>query len=205
VEMTKCMNNLRQIGVGIQMYHDDHGQYPRDRVRNAANQLIRFHGAIGGGDGELLGKPGNEVIPMAHERPLRNYVKSPDAFRCVVDGGTAIDGKPAISNFRAYGCSYLYNFWVPALEREGQIASIAPNLLIVMYEPPAASVGGYGGSTWYFQWHLRKGEPVLSGAQVSKAARFVSPISFLDGHAASHDFTQAILYNADSSSKWRWK
>jgi prepilin-type N-terminal cleavage/methylation domain-containing protein len=207
--LTRCLNNLKQIGYGIQLYVDDYRAYPSDMATNSAGLLIRFHGTIGGPNGRLAGSPGYEILPLAKERPLFHYVHPGEVFHCSEDSGTRFDSNatPPGSCFQNWGCSYLYNVHVGNRQMRN-IESISPSLLILMYEPPATAIGGKDGETRYYQWHYRRGKGSIDrGALKSSNPRFVSPILFRDGHTAQHDFTKSLLYGANPMSPtpdWVW-
>jgi len=124
------------------------------------------------------------------------------------------------SNWEVAGCSYQYNgalggwtelfiqmkkpvdgfgvgdrltAWVPE-----------PSRYILMYEPPAQRHKGT-----YVHWHYARGKSdVLEPELQSDNQRFISPILFTDGHAASHDFTKALKtdpdYPYEPTANWLW-
>ncbi|MCX8108019.1 MAG: type II secretion system GspH family protein, partial [Verrucomicrobiae bacterium] len=101
-----CINNLRQIGIGIKLYADDYGdRYPPATVggKNARQ-------TIGGRDpvSRLSG-----IYPMARERPMFVYVEPSEVYRCPRDRGQRIlpcENPPLKpSNWETIGCSYQYN------------------------------------------------------------------------------------------------
>ena len=203
-----CINNLKQIGIGIQLYVGDNNRYPPDMATNSVGHLVRFAGVIGGPTGKLAGSPGYEILPPAKERPLFNYVHPGEVFRCSEDSGPGpSDTRARGSFFENWGCSYLYNFRVGNRQIR-DLESISPNLLIVMYEPPATPIGGQNSPPWYYQWHYRQGKSPLESKELKYAnPRFISPILFRDGHAAQHDFTRTLVYGANSVSatpNWVW-
>lgn len=210
--MANCLNNLRQLGFGIAMYTGDYKEYPPDITTNASGTLVRNFGAIGGHDGVSTNMgPAYVHIPPSNERPLQNYVNPGDVFRCTEDSGTAIDGDRPITNFRLLGCSYWYNFWVPSLQSSGTLSRKSPNLLILLFEPPATPIAGRSGRPWYFQWHYRnggKGASAINDMRLdSVKPRFISPILFLDGHVAVKDFTAPLVTRTENSvqTEWIWK
>ena len=118
--LIRCVNNLRQIGIGIQMYADDHqDKYPPAAVPqldpNTGTLLdsgLRPPLAALGGRDPL--NPG--CFPNARSRPLWPYIKPSELFRCTEDRGQpslpcSSDCGPSFtpSNYRVIGNSYQYN------------------------------------------------------------------------------------------------
>ena len=72
----------------------------------------------------------------------------------------------------------------------------------MMYEPPARPVWKIVGDIclvnyvefrYYFHWHFNAGKTTITEDQLAgDSQRFISPILFVDGHAASQDFTKAL-------------
>lgn len=96
---TYCMNNLRQIGIGFQMYADDsNGNFP---VHEGYAPL--------GGQVPTNTYPGTPIYFGAKEtgRPLNPYVgNNPNVFKCPADKGD--DSVPAApSCWQGWGNSYL--------------------------------------------------------------------------------------------------
>ena len=82
---------------------------------------------------------------------------------------------------------------------------------ILFYEPPARVYGTkslfkpWNPCHWY-QWHYTKG--VETTDPFSASSKFLSPIQFVDGHAAMIDFTRRILddvwFPYRPTANWRW-
>ena len=73
-----------------------------------------------------------------------------------------------------------------------------------MFEPPAQKHKGA-----YVHWHYARGRSdVLEPELQFDHQRFISPILFTDGHAASHDFTKALKtdpeYPYEPTPGWMW-
>ena len=113
----KCLNNLKQIGIGVGMYvHDNSDRFPPAEVA---------HEWGGGGylDAQLGGRdPRTDVaewITPARLRPLSSYVKVPETFRCPEDHGCLLPARPLVPNMPVVrykptcweigGCSYIYH------------------------------------------------------------------------------------------------
>jgi hypothetical protein len=129
-------------------------------------------------------------------------------FRCPADKGQeegpldppfndSGDWKP--SNYEALGCSYRFNasLWGnftlqtpadPAYNLAGKKESWvgAPSRLIFLHEPPAFWYNNY------YHWHYARGPTTVP---IPDDQKFISPILFVDGHAASFDFAYALTSN----------
>ena len=130
------------------------------------------------------------------------------------------------------GCSYRYNARLEGpvdrsrvpplppltlLPNSGTIARkleswvIQPDRYILMHEPPAAPLGkaiapAVGISFWT-QWHRNRGRTDFLDPTIAPTM-FVSPILFVDGHAAMHDFSQSVMrdpfYPYEETREWIW-
>jgi prepilin-type processing-associated H-X9-DG protein len=93
----------------------------------------------------------------------------------------------------------------------GKKESWAPNpsIFIMVHEPPAF-VYWDNGSQFYFHWHYARGATTLTSSSELKLdnQKFVSPILFVDGHVAKHDFSKAIkdnpMYPIEPTTNWIW-
>ena len=124
------------------------------------------------------------------------------------------------------GCSYRYNVDLePAAhylratlkEMVDPLIGIAekrvnwvsePSRYILIHEPPAKRyTSGYGD--WFVHWHFSTGPTDIprSGLQ-SDPQKFISPVLFIDGHVARHDFTQRLKaqpdYPYEPTKDWVW-
>jgi prepilin-type processing-associated H-X9-DG protein len=136
------------------------------------------------------------------------------------------------------GCSYMYNvpasvtpYHKTRLPQEDPYLGIAgkkvgwvpdPARFILMYEPPARSFLLFptlNAPMHSFQhWHYSAGDPnardITNSAFVYQmqlagdGRKFVSPILFVDGHVAKHDFTPTIKMDPDfvfePTKDWIW-
>lgn len=217
--ITHCMSNLRQIGEGIAMYtHDCQDTFP-----------AWWRWPIGGRDGrpDTVG-----AIPPASARPLFPYIKAIELFHCPADRGTleGIKPQPLIcmkpTAWEIAGCSYYYNSMLPPYHRlvpEGWLLQgkktpwvPTPSIFILTFEPPASSVGPIKvDGVWMNQfqhWHYCSAP--IDWTDTPEIAlprdtyKFISPIGFVDGHAAVHDFTRAIRfdphYPMEATKDWVW-
>jgi prepilin-type N-terminal cleavage/methylation domain-containing protein len=223
--ITQCLSNLRQIGVGLKMYVDDHdGIFPPHANMPWANPAPPgrevYSGVIGGRDPA----PAYSLFAHATNRPLYHYLPATSAaFHCPADKGMDESwSQPAWkpSKYEALGCSYCYNgvrFGNDTLEepdedpnavgenlsekKEGDVPD--PARFIAMYEPPAFWYENY------YHWHYARGATTITPDELADdGQRFISPILFVDGHSAVHDFTRVLKdnprYPMEPTQDWMW-
>ena len=224
-QITQCLNNLRQIGIGIKMYVDENnGMFPLWATEvwsaPAPSTWKAYFLGLGGKDADAR----HDFMPAATNRPLYPYIKSSNVFRCPADKGQeetalqdygGIDGIWKPSNYETLGCSYHYNgfTWLnytrEALDddyllsgrKENYVKS--PARMILTHEPPAF---------WYqkyYHWHYARGPTTITWEELEgDGQKFISPIGFVDGHAAVHDFTHALKvdpdYPLEPTKDWYW-
>jgi prepilin-type N-terminal cleavage/methylation domain-containing protein len=227
-----CINNLHQMGIAMTLYVDDNNfKYPAEYVtevyQGAITEKLVPH-SLGGYDptAELL-----RYFPSAAKRPLYDYLKPSDVYRCPKDKGTQLTPgcpvrhgafKPA--KWKTVGCSYEYNAgFLMVLSGGGlknadykSLETIAgkseswvptPARFLLMHEPPARIYGcGIHGPEWY-QWHFSRNtsdihDPVYAPQQ------FYSPALFVDGHAAIHNFSKSLstdpYFPYEPTRDWIW-
>ena len=217
-----CINNLRQMGLAIQMYADDYRQrFPPASVAQLDPLTGQPLDPIPRGTLQALGgrEPLNPAcFPNARSRPLWAYIKPSDVFRCPDDRGqkilpcsSACDPDFAPSNFKTVGISYQYNGGTPLVLSGGGFrawknsptlpSTLAgqsegwipdPARFIVMHEPPARIYGCVDTGPRWYQWHFAAAGPAEFVDPRVAPTRFVSPILFADGHTRQHNFTRAL-------------
>jgi prepilin-type N-terminal cleavage/methylation domain-containing protein len=223
-KMATCINNLRQIGIGMKLYVDDSRRFPTieyidvDEKPKSAVQTLGGYSPIASHAPYWLSEK---------RRPLFPYVAPSQVYRCASDKGAMrmqtltkppdnITPEPTM--FGTIGCSYSYNAGnhyfdertLPLGYRKKSAGLLTnkpeswvtePSKHILLYEPPA-SPGGY----WY-QWHHNRGVTRFSNPKFAPT-RFISPIAFVDGHVAVHNFTKALatdpLYPYEPTKDWVW-
>jgi prepilin-type N-terminal cleavage/methylation domain-containing protein len=215
--VTRCLSNMRQIGLAVKLYIDDNRhRFPFDNVNDfASNGDLEF--AYGGQDQTVPGL----WVPGATNRLLYPYLRKSEVFRCPSDKGEDLPfagGRWKPTNFEAMGCSYRYNYYNwdnPTRQRmadplfgiagKGETWTPNPALYILLHEPPALRWNYLGGR--YFLWHMAKGDATTLASPRAAATKFLSTICFVDGHAALHDFTLSINDTpnlCEPTGKWIW-
>lgn len=100
-QQTYCVNNLRQIGLGFQMFADDNDSLYPVHDGFAAVGGIRQTNPVVTGPAVTYG--GQEATT---NRPLNKYVGNPESFRCPADKGDSLSPE-AKSAWLGWGNSYL--------------------------------------------------------------------------------------------------
>src|SRR5262245_14142963 len=106
-QLTKCLGNLRQIGIGVKMYVDE----------NNGTMPLRTYGPLSRLDACMGGKdpaPGfTDNFALAKDRPLQKYVSAVEAFHCAADRGRdfafAGNRPETPTAWDTVGCSYIFN------------------------------------------------------------------------------------------------
>lgn len=211
----RCINNFRQIGMGIAMLWDDN-EFKMSRVYGGKDAL----------PGCLSTNYGS-----ARERNLYQYLGNSEVFRCSRDKGKVSEDCPQHpqttlkpSCWETRGFSYEQNLGVPNGMRapytrrpvEGSIEgkSVAwipdPTRFISMYEPPAVPQVCHHSSshfepTWY-QWH-RPRQTQYEDPRLAPQ-NFYSTVLFMDGHVSFHNFSRQLsadpYYFAEETKDWMW-
>ncbi len=228
-KMTQCLNNLRQIGICIRLYQDDHTlKFPPSHVyeTNGAGLIAKdTRQTLGGFD------PGSrwlDYFPTAQIRPLYNYMRPSEVYRCPVDRGQAVwpciipELKP--TNWKTIGCSYHYNagglilpggggFRQPPADAANGLAekpeswAPSPERYILAHEPPARVYGCYPEPAVWYQWHFVRGPSDIYDPQRAKQD-FISPVLFVDSHVARHNFSKTLstdpYHPYEPTKDWIW-
>ena len=135
--------------------------------------------------------------------------------------------------FDCFGCSYQLNAFPPGAygdpvnaikyHPEGVLLGKSsswvrdPVRYIMCYEPPAHPVDKIIGFDpcniqgakigYYFHWHFYSGPTTVTDLSSDKQ-KFISPILFVEGHAATFDFTKAIKteprFPFEETADWVW-
>jgi prepilin-type N-terminal cleavage/methylation domain-containing protein len=211
----RCINNMRQIGMGMQMFWDDNE--------------FKMKAATGGKEA----RPGclelREGLPK--QRLLYPYLGISEVFKCTRDRGLISADCPdhpdtalLPSAYEARGYSYEQNLGAPSgltapytlKKTDGSIVNKPeswipdPTRFIMLYEPPAVpSVCHH--QTEHFrpnwnQWHRGRGinfaDPRLA------PALFYSPITYMDGHVEFENFSRSLrddpYHPFEETRRWMW-
>jgi prepilin-type N-terminal cleavage/methylation domain-containing protein len=209
-QITKCLSNLHQIGIGLKLYTDDYNSTfpPGDSQQfNPNAPLSRIGDAIGGTDPSPGNRTGPFAYPMATNRLLNPYVPAREAWHCPADRGLfggIFNAKP--STFEVVGTSYRFN-WVliPEAYQSAQIAddpnyNLAgkkeswvpePSRFIMMHE--AATYPWPDVGQWHYSAH--PGKLFKPSELKTDGDKLVAPIVFVDGHSQLIDFTRTFQTN----------
>ncbi len=215
-----CLNNLRQIGLALEMVLIDQQRYPY---------------SLGGHeipDEFACGQPLDQRLAEMRSRALFSYIDPYiKTWQCPEDKG--LDFRPQGPYFgptahHAFGLSYRLNLgpwentkFEVAGALPGQKAGWVkqPSEYIYVYEPPAlpmhkprfnpdlCHLKGIREPYNYFHWHFNTGRPSVFDI-ANDGQKAISPILFVDGHAAKHDFTRALhqewRFPTESTKDWIW-
>ena len=221
-QVTTCINNLKQVGVGLKMYAaDNNSTFPPEDSQQLNPQAPFENYAM-----DVGGKDTKFEPAKAMNRPLFNYVGAVKTFHCPADKGQdwplldiANNGPWKPSNFEFNGCSYRMNCYLgftselqtPADEKYnlgGKKESWVPDpsRFILMHEPPAMAYDDQ-----FYHWHYARGKTTVTRAQLKgDDQKFISVIGFVDGHSAQHDFTKALTtapgpaFPLEPTPNWIW-
>jgi prepilin-type N-terminal cleavage/methylation domain-containing protein len=232
--MTNCLNNMRQLGIAMRLYVDDsNNRFPPWQVDDLydpkrGNQPLMKSaiGALGGFDPDARHL---EFLPTAKARPLYNYVKPSDVFKCTQDKGqyeTGCGHMPPLkpSNFLTAGNSYQYNAGpltvlqgggfrlTPADQADGLAEKpdawvTHPALYILIHEPPARIWACINTGPLWYQWHYLRGPSEIYDPTTARA-QFISAVLFVDGHSAEYNFSKSLMrdpyYPYETTPNWMW-
>ncbi|MGE3310178.1 MAG: type II secretion system protein [Limisphaerales bacterium] len=216
---TTCINNFRQMGIGMRVYMDDHqSRFPPATVVQKDAQTGNTVGTyevrytIGGG---FLNASEHalKIYAPSTVRPLNPYVPAQGTFQCPRDRGVpwqSCANCPGMeeTKWEELGCSYNYNAGgftpltlpatvVPQQDAEegmgGKLESWVPDpaKYIALYEPPARPWGCPNETAVWVQWHRARGQAKFFDPAAAPQL-FVSPILFADGHVKIHNFSRAL-------------
>jgi prepilin-type N-terminal cleavage/methylation domain-containing protein len=222
-KMIQCLNNLRQIGVGLKMYvHDNRDTFPpaQERQINPSASVNYFHGNfLGGGDPS----PSTEAdVPLATNRLLNPYVSAHRSWQCPADLGW---GEFRPTCFRALGNCYRFNhylqdsyqslniaedpFYNLGLKREDWPPDPARFILIHEFAAFPWDIGLRNLAN-ITSWHGASNPGKMYDATTIHKDRdkLISPVLFVDGHCRQCDFTETIqrapLQGLEPSRDWMW-
>ncbi len=217
-KMTVCLGNYRQLGLGVALFLEDNNKYPG---KLGGHEIAREF---------ACNMTDEDRFREMTNRPLFQYIAPySEVFHCPEDKGR--DFRPEGPFFGptlhyAFGCSYQFNKapWENTmLPPKGLLPGKPigwvdhPALYIMAYEPPARPRHKLIGEVCntvcikypynYFHWHLSTGKASIFDL-ANDGQKAISPILFVDGHAAKHDFTRALRKNpwlpTEPTKDWIW-
>ncbi len=231
--MTQCLSNLRQIGIAVKLYVDDHqGTYPLSYAIEPNVGAKETRPTLGGNDPDAERLP---CYPTAKVRPLYSYIKPSEVYHCPADRGQlgvyhccpcTADLKP--TNWETLGCSYQYNAGgLTYLLKGGSSGGFkqkpedegvgiagkqegwapSPERYILFHEPAARIFGCPPSSPGWRQWHFVRGPSDIYDPKTARQD-FISPIAFVDGHVAQHNFSKSLstdpYFPYEETKDWIW-
>jgi hypothetical protein len=86
---------------------------------------------------------------------------------------------------------------------------VDPALYVLIHEPPARRYKAPGSLGWFVHWHFARGPTDVPQEELKHdTQKFISPVLFIDGHAARHDFTRTIQSDPEHpfepTKDWIW-
>jgi prepilin-type N-terminal cleavage/methylation domain-containing protein len=213
--VVKCLNNHRQIFVGMQLYMGDHGDTfpPGDSAQmnpgiareSVQNYLIGNF--LGGNDPNPITLP---QAPLAKDRLLNAYFDAGPAWICPSDRGFGPELHPTTAG--VLGNSYRFNWALQGeyyhldgvaddpnynlgLKKESWVPE--PSRFILMYDMGVYPYPMNSAAINITQWHNTPSPGKVWNPKTIQGApgRFVGAIGFVDGHAQLCDFSSTIKKN----------
>jgi prepilin-type N-terminal cleavage/methylation domain-containing protein len=220
VHVTTCLNNLRQIGLSLQMYLNDQQHYAA---------------SLGGReipDEFACNWPLQDRLAEMRSRSLFTYL-APNlkTWLCPEDKG--LDFRPDGPYFGptacyAFGLSYRLNV-APWENTKYEVAGVLPGQkegwvkqpseYISVYEPPAqpmlkpvlapdlCNLNTILEPYNYFHWHFNTGPSSVFDI-ANDGQKAISPILYVDGHSANRDFSKSLRddwrYPTEATKDWIW-
>jgi prepilin-type N-terminal cleavage/methylation domain-containing protein len=218
--LSKCLNNLHQIGIGMNLYLEDNSQqyppYNSAQFNEPDSPVLRYAAALGGDDAAPSYR---KYYRPAAKRHLAVYVPAKESFHCPADKGLDISDlsfRPTV--YAAAGCTYrlngyLHPTYTPAVA-EAPMNNICgqketwvpqPSRFIMMHE-----AGGYPWDDLFVHWHKSRhpGKMIQANQLAKDPDPFISPTLFADSHAVACDFTRAFKGSPskpmEPTKDWMW-
>ncbi len=206
--VVKCLNNLHQIGLGMQMYIDENnGTFPpgdmaqfTPGVDESSTNNVPIGEYLGGNDPN----PVNPRIPLATNRLLNPYVPDRQAWACPSDRGFGDLLHP--SNASVFGNSYRFHWWagdypegpyVLGLKKESWVPE--PTRFVMFHDMAVFPWDDGNAHAYTAQWHntSKPGKIWTTTTIKSDPEKFVGTIGFVDGSARLCDFSPTFKKDLD--------
>ncbi len=219
-QVTACLNNLRQIGLSMEMRVTDNQRYPHSLGGHEVAEEF------------ACGKTYEERIKEMQGRALFSYLDPySKVWQCPEDKGLDFRSEGPFFGptlHYAFGSSYLLNtapwedtkYLVEGVlpgKRSGWVKQ--PTSYILVHEPPArpmhkpllapdiCKLEAISYPYNYFHWHFNTGSSSVFDVTTDRQ-KAISPILFVDGHTAKRDFTHALheepKYPTEAREDWTW-
>jgi|ERR1043166_1622879 prepilin-type N-terminal cleavage/methylation domain-containing protein len=222
----QCVNNLRQMAISIKLYADDSGRMPPASIVDPVDGRTKSTRSTLGGFDPIARL--SQYFPSAAARPLYDYMRPSQVYRCASDKGQPL--LPCIapplspSNWETIGCSYRYNAGAlttiagggfrqaPADPRDGMAGKPEswvpqPERFILLHEPAARPYGCPNTAPRWYQWHYNRGRTEFDDPRLAPR-QFYSPAAFVDGHAGTYNFSSSLTadpaYPYEPTPNWVW-
>ena len=233
-QKVQCLNNLRQIGIGMKLYVDDNrGTFPPARV-SQGNPAVPPYSPLDHDISFLLG--GNDGLPPyvsqggfppATNRLLNPYVRTPETWHCPADRGYRGAGyNISPTTFAALGSSYRFNcmllqsYYQNSGIPEDPVYNLGlkketwppdPSRFIMMAETALCpSDGPLGNLLIITSWHgaSNPGKVFTENTINQDPDEIVSPLLFVDGRSQQCDYTAILKKNParglEPTKDWMW-
>jgi prepilin-type N-terminal cleavage/methylation domain-containing protein len=227
--VAKCLSNLHQIGLGMQMYiGDNNNTFPPGATAQFTPSIgwydpknYWFGNWPGGNDPNPANIPN---IPLATNRPLNPYVPARQAWVCPADRGFGKGLSPTVAG--VFGNSYRFNWSLGpsyystpgvaddpdynlGLKKESWVPE--PTLFIEMHDIPVCPYPQTSDADIQVsQWHnsANPGKVWDPRTVKSNPEKMVGTIGFVDGHAKLCDFSPIFKKNLarglDPGKEFMW-
>ncbi|HTI72203.1 MAG TPA: prepilin-type N-terminal cleavage/methylation domain-containing protein [Candidatus Limnocylindria bacterium] len=190
----KCLNNLKQIGIGFRLYNDDNeGRYP---VHSA-------WGDVGGKYWTNAAGAANGGLTLEADRPLNRYVGAVETFRCPADAGDPLT--PGIKScFSAWGNSYRVQWSGSSFKTRnvtGNLKQVDSERAIPLRDVEVARSPSNKLILGDWPWHGNRRMDVKQGIWHNPPGKRYENILFGDGHAEYFRFPKEM--DGWQTSSWQ--
>ncbi len=213
-QVVKCVNNLRQIGIGMKMYLNDNNDTFPPGATAQYDQSVGWDSAqnywIGNDLGGLDPIPNLQHTSLAKDRLLNPYAGGQVWF-CPSDRGYGTQIRPSLAGWQ--GNSYRFNwdaeanyYFTPGVDEDPTFnlglkkESWVPDATQFIQFYDTAAYPYFDGSLCHVaQWHNTANPGKIWDTTTIKTdpEKFVGALGFVDGHAKLCDLSQTFKKNLD--------